>query len=248
MCDLETKKGESSLKKALSASTIILFCLYAVLPLCIPVGISTDYELTMRGPLVFAGVLFACSLALTIAWFSWRDIVPGRTSGVLLALLFPLGVLTWFIVIIECDYGAAAMILACFSLACLAFLLSRPFGLLGLKIVSGGLAILLSMPIAFILFLELFFDLGVNTVVQEIESPDGTYLVQVIDSDQGALGGDTLVEVRRDDRTIDLLVVRLTKSPTCVYRGNWGEYKHMRIEWQDETTLLINGEIYHIDD
>lgn len=235
------------MKKVLSVSTVILFCLYAILPLCVPVGILTDYELTIRGPLVFAGVLFVCSLLLTIACFYWRDLVLDRASGVFLVLLFPLGVLTWFIVIIKCDYGAAAMLLALFSLACLAFLLSRPFGLLGLKIVSGGLAFLLSMPIAFILFLELFFDLGVNTVVQEIESPNGTYLVQVIDSDQGALGGDTLVEVRRDDCTIDLLVIRLTKTPTCVYRGNWGEYKHMRIEWQDETTLLINGEVYHID-
>lgn len=231
-----------SLKKALSVSTVILFCLYAILPLCIPIGISKEYELTIRGPLVFACVLFACSLLLTIACFYWREVALSRGINILAALLLPLGILTWFIVIIKCDYCAASMILACFSLACLAFLLSRPFGVLGLKIVSSSLAILLSIPIAFILFLGVAFSGFVeNTVVAETESPNGIYTVQAIYSDQGALGGDTIVTVHRD--AIDLFAICLKK--TCEYRGKWG--KHVRIEWQNETTLLINGEVYHID-
>lgn len=237
-----------TVKKALSVSIIVLFCLYAFLPLCVPLGILTSYEITLRGPLVCAGVLFAFSLLLTVACFYWRDVVLGKVSDVLAALMLPLGILTWFILFIESDGSAVVLLFAILSLACLAFLLTRPRNLPVLKVLSGSLAVLLALPVAFLVALELLLSGFVeNTVEQEIKSPNGMYVAQMVVSDQGALGGDTIVEVRRDDRTIDLLVIRLTKTPIDVYHGNWTAHKTMQIEWQDETTLLINGEAYHID-
>ena len=71
-----------------------------------------------------------------------------------------------------------------------------------------------------------------NTVVQTPESPDGEYVAQVIRSDQGALGGDTLVEVYPKEKP---------RQKQRVYVGEWGEYTAMEICWKTDTCLVING-------
>ena len=62
------------------------------------------------------------------------------------------------------------------------------------------LLLILSVLIVFLVcilgpFVAVFKDFGKKTVVQTIPSPSGKYYAQVIDDDQGALGGNTIVEV-----------------------------------------------------
>ncbi len=64
-------------------------------------------------------------------------------------------------------------------------------------------------------------SIGQNTVVETVESPGGKYYAQVIDSDQGALGGDTFVDVYQSGE-INALLFKIEKAPQRVYSGDWG--------------------------
>ena len=98
----------------------------------------------------------------------------------------------------------------------------------------------------FISFIFLTFgNIGQNTVVQTIESPNGEYYAQVIDSDQGALGGDTLVDVYQKSG-INAFLFKIEKKPQRVYWGDWGEFENMQIYWKDDNRLVINSVEYEI--
>jgi len=93
------------------------------------------------------------------------------------------------------------------------------------------------------LIASLFGDMYKNTVVQTVESPFGGYYAEVIDSDQGAMGGNTFVDVY-EKGGIDWWIFK--KKPQRIYRGPWGEYNRMEIAWVDENCLMINGVEYVI--
>jgi hypothetical protein len=91
-----------------------------------------------------------------------------------------------------------------------------------------------------------FGNFGQNTVVDRIHSPEKTFYAEIIDSDQGALGGSTVVEVYKNSR-LNLLVLTISKTPKRVYMGEWREYESMQAEWKNENCLLINSEEFNIE-
>lgn len=74
---------------------------------------------------------------------------------------------------------------------------------------------------------------GANTIVGQQNSPNDIYRVVVIDSDQGALGGDTYIKleaiyfgiIKRDIKTL--------------YHGRWGEKP--KVIWVDNNIVNIDG-------
>lgn len=113
------------------------------------------------------------------------------------------------------------------------------------------MAILLFILILF-LFLFFFFveysfgSIRLDTVVKSIPSPQNTFTVEVIDSNQGALGGDTLVNVHSNQPKVNLWICQFIQSPILVYQGDWGEYETMKISWKNDAALQINGKEYPI--
>lgn len=103
-----------------------------------------------------------------------------------------------------------------------------------LGIMTVGLLVL-AILLPFILSVG---GLAENTVVQTLESPDGTYIAQVISSDQGAMGGNTLVEVYPKGKP---------RQKQRVHMGEWGEHSTMEICWKTDTCLVINGVEYPIE-
>lgn len=102
------------------------------------------------------------------------------------------------------------------------------------------------LPIGFFGFIALIFgNFGQNTVVQSVESPNGIYYAEVIDSDQGALGGDTLVDVY-ENKGIDILIFKISKEPQRIYHGDWGEFNDMELYWKYDYCLVINSVEYTI--
>lgn len=91
-----------------------------------------------------------------------------------------------------------------------------------------------------------FGNIGVNTVVKSIKSPNGLYYAEVIDSDQGALGGDTLVYVYKN-KEINALVFKICEQPQRAYYGEWGEFENMDIYWKNDSCLVINSVEYEIE-
>ncbi len=119
---------------------------------------------------------------------------------------------------------------------------------LALKIVGLILCGILVVPSCFIILLVLLFGhMGSNTVIQTVYSPQKNYYAQVIASNQGALGGDTLVDVYQNAGVnINLLFLKISKKPQRVYIGEWGEFENMEIYWQSESCLVIDDKEYFI--
>lgn len=116
-----------------------------------------------------------------------------------------------------------------------------------LKVISLLLTALLISPVGFLGFIALVFGgIGKNTVIQSVPSPNGTYYAELIDSDQGALGGDTLVDVHHSKR-INALLFQIEKKPQRVYHGEWGEFEDMEIYWKDDNCLVINSKEYDVN-
>lgn len=102
------------------------------------------------------------------------------------------------------------------------------------------------MPAGFVMTVTLLFGkLSANTVVRTVGSPSGQYYVEVIDSDQGALGGDTRVEL--NERVLDLGVFGILKKPRRLYTGHYGEYMDMEIYWKDDSCVVIDSVCYSVD-
>jgi hypothetical protein len=86
-------------------------------------------------------------------------------------------------------------------------------------------------------------NLGHNTIVRQETSPDESYTAVLIASDQGALGGDTIVNIEYNTTKI----IGYGRFEKRLYTGDWEEFETMCIEWKDDHTLLINGKSYSID-
>ena len=91
--------------------------------------------------------------------------------------------------------------------------------------------------------LLVFGLIGENTVVRQVPSPNQAYTAVLINSDLGALGGDTLVDVEHNN----LNFAGILKIKERIYAGRWGEFETMTIAWKDDDTLLIDGRAYDIN-
>ncbi len=106
------------------------------------------------------------------------------------------------------------------------------------SIIAGVFAVLL-MFLSFIVIV--FSGFGENTVVKTADSPTGRYTAELVDSDQGALGGATVVYVTDNLIKIDFGLVTVHKQKEQVYYGEWGEYKGLTLRWVDNDTIKIGG-------
>lgn len=119
---------------------------------------------------------------------------------------------------------------------CLIISLSNSRQIIFKSIISVLLSLLLFVFVPFAFF-------GKNTVVTTAESPSGRYYAEVIDNDQGALGGNTYVNAVK--RVIKAPIFSITK-PKNVYEGTWADFKDMEISWKNDECLVINGREYLI--
>ncbi len=87
---------------------------------------------------------------------------------------------------------------------------------------------------------------GLNSQTEHarIESPNGSRYAVLIESDQGALGGATYVEVV--EKPIQILFLSIPGKSKRLYTGRWGEHEFLKVEWKDEKTLLIDGKEYAV--
>lgn len=112
------------------------------------------------------------------------------------------------------------------------------------KIIVGIISAGIGALFGFVLFISLIFtNFGKSDILQIINSPDNTYVAISISHDEGALGGDTCVNVRNVKKDIRLLSGTLNSLKKEIWRGDWNEKPVL--QWQDDTNLLINGTIYN---
>ena len=240
------------MKKATSVSTVVLVCLYLFLPIAKLYAVLKGYEMALRGALPIALVLAALSLWVTVGLLVWQEKMTSKADRVLSVfstLLFPFAFLHWAIFLPLSGWNFAGIIVAVLSLLCFAVLLFRSVQPAPMKIISGFLALLVALPVSlWVLISPVVGDFGLSNVVAEAKSPKGSYVAQVFHENRGMFGASNYVRVRSETVDKELAFLSFTKSPVR-FTGNWGERKDsVQIEWQDDETLLINGEAYSLAD
>ncbi len=227
----------------------VLMCLIFALTALLPTGtvISALFEysfelVSVSGFAVATAVLSAFTVLIDLAFDTELE---SKTVRVLLTLNTPLSLIgaafylfksfsPWVVI------GVSVSVICCFILTVRH---GKPYTL---KVRALTLSVLTVFPVAVVSFFAYAFsDFGVTTVVKTVESPNGEYYAEVLDNDQGALGGATTVWVY-ERRGIDLLLFKISKKPQRVYLGRCGEADSMSIRWKDDGCLVINSVEYEI--
>ena len=223
----------------------VLFGFLALYPLGYWILSNCNYMLTLFSVPAVAIMIAALSVCIVVLDGICKCSLTNKAICALMAFLPLLSLFN------TCSYlvkGNQALILisgmVCFVCCCiLAIKHVKP---MALKIVALILSAMMVIPAAFLSFLFVFFSFGQNTVVKTVESPNGRYYAELIDSDQGALGGDTVVYVY-EKWEINLLLFKIEKKPQLVYFGDWGEFNNMKLSWKDDHCLVINSVEYEIE-
>lgn len=231
------------MKKAISGFLWLLFVLTILYPAGSLIAACFGYTFELISVSAFAIAIAVLSISVV---FMLKKSPENRAIQILLAIVTPLSLINAVLYIF--DYPKFWVIISALISAGCCFYLSIKYGKpMVLKIIALVLSALMVLPIGFISFIFLIFgNIGQNTVVQTIESPSGEYYAQVIDSDQGALGGDTLVDVYKNGG-INAIIFKIEKKPQRVYFGDWGEFKNMQIYWESDDCLVINSVEYSIE-
>lgn len=209
-----------------------------VLPLCFGIGLYIDRPFQLASEPVVLILLTALTVFLTV------KLHRGKDSFLAIPVPF-FAMVNGISMLLFLDWWGSIPIAVVLAVCGWVIFFRSPGKVM--KVVCQVLYVL--MTILFILLLPIFLFaafMGYTTIHQELVSPGEGYTAQLVESDQGALGGYTMVKVRDNAFTIPLGFGSFSREFT-VYSGDWGEHQDMVLSWQDENTLLINGEPYAVD-
>ncbi|MCR5174526.1 MAG: DUF5412 domain-containing protein [Oscillospiraceae bacterium] len=235
------------MKKVITVTAWIMFFFLLFLPagrlLCSVVG----YRLKLISYPVFAVIPALCGILELTLIHKAEDISDRKAVRILFLLSVPLSLIgTVFYLILDGGFWTAgscmASVLVCFFLALVHVPKSKG------KKISIIASIALAGPVGFLCFISLVFgNIGEVTVIRSVDSPTGSYRASIIDVDEGALGGSTVVSVTRTGAFFDAGLFRIDPLSKEVYVGKWGEFEAMELEWIDDGSLSINGIAYPIE-
>lgn len=234
------------MKKASTLSCCLLVVLTALL-LCGKLACyCIGYRFELASVSLFSFIIALVSVITTVLVLFFGK-TTSKTMRILLILSTPLSMVNIFLYLFECT---VTLVYVCMIIAAAhtLFLAVWHGKYLVYKILWSILASILLCGLCYLgLFCLIVGSIGHTTVVRTVESPSATYRAEVLDIDQGALGGDTVVDVYENDKHYDFFLFTISKSPNRVYIGNWGEFKSMRIHWKDDQCLVINSKEYTFD-
>ena len=233
------------MKKTTQVILYSLFGLTALFPVGTVLCALFGYRfllLSNNGFAVFLGLFSVCAAVFGLLFLT----EVGKPARVIAACM-PIMALVNSLFFIFSKIGVIGVLGLLLTFVCACTMTLKYAKTLALKIIVIVIGIVLAVQLSFLGFIAMIFgSIGKDTVVQSVKSPNGTYTAQLIDSDQGALGGDTLVLVY-EKGGLDLFLLRIEKEPQLVYLGQWGAFNQMTLEWKNNNCLLINNIEYIIE-
>ena len=227
----------NTVKKAWS----ILYWVAGLMALLLPVG--SLYSLISRFNHFYLVNYNAYTIALAAVfliaavWAAFiRDRETGKVMAVFTAILPLLLMITWLLMCTEGKMGKLGFIFMAISVICSSYVGLRFVKLEALFTVTSVIAALLMILIVGLTYLNMF-NLRKETVVKTLESPSGKFYVEVVDCDQGALGGSTVVYVH--ERGLNTFLF-CTETSWKFYEGQWRAYENMDIHWEENDVLFID--------
>ncbi len=234
------------MKKVLTFLLCLLFALTLLFPVGALVSACFGYEFELTSVFAVSIAIAVISVFTVIFSIISKEKIINKVMVIMLYILAPISFINAIIYIFESGQISVAVCVLV-SFLCISFLIIKNAMVKANKIVVSILCVLATVFILFFSFVMLIFgNIGQNTVIKNIDSPSGNLYVQIVDSDQGALGGGTIVDVY-EKREIDIVVFKLKDKPQRVYLGEWREYESMHISWKDDKCLVINSVEYEIE-
>lgn len=204
------------------------------------------YSLVLRFPIATLSVTMA--IFVSCAVFSYLNSEHGtsKSASIILLVAFPLSIINGLFVFFDYTNVLSFVFLLVTSIC----ILTVTANLCRYSAITVTICVISAIAYVFVLiigfFALMFGGIRQDTILGEVESPDGAYTAVLISSDQGALGGDTLVNIEFNSKNGVWLLSEVKKDPETIYFGEWGE--QVGINWIDENTISINGKIIDIED
>ena len=231
------------MEKAVPVLPFLMLFMYVLLPAVSLINLLAGYSVLIYSYHAYALITAAVSLIAAVTALFVKDAVITKPAGLCILLMPLLSLINWIFYIFPAGWKFSALCMP-FCFTCTLIYMLKNIKQVKRKIIVSVICIMFFMPICFISFLDCIFgSFGIDTVVQEEYSPDGKYKAEVVDSDQGALGGSVIVSSNARP-VLDLYFIKVVKKPRCVYSGEWGGYKGMELYWKDSHTLSVNGSEY----
>lgn len=235
------------MKKNITIISGILLVLYFVLPLGAVAAELAGYSFSLRNYKLSAAVLAAASAASVGAVCIDKEGAASLPARAFSLLLLPASLMNWFFYAVLSVERLTVLCMEFCSVCALLYMLKYVRHKAS-KIITAVICIIALIPLSLLsLLIFLFSGFGSNETVKTVYSPDGTYKAEVISSDQGALGGDTYVNLVKEQAELDLYIFQISKGMKQIYSGEWDEYQNMVIFWKDNRSLVINGEEFHVE-
>lgn len=236
------------MKKTMKISSILLFVLTVLYPVGGLICACFGYTFELISLPIYSLVIAILSVCVVVLALAFKDSFENKKIRFLLAVITPLSMINATLFINESPKILVA-VCAFISVGC-SFSLTIKYGSpFALKVPILVLSFLALLPLIFFNFIVVVFgNMHRDTIVQTVASPDGRYYAQVTDCNQGAFGGDIIVDVY-EKSGIDLILFKWQKKPQRVYDESWGElvnFKDTEIRWKNDSCLMINEKEYEI--
>ena len=197
---------------------------------------------TVKNGIVYAIVSSVLYFGIGILLITRKEKGIGKTSSVFLSVSLLLNQINTLLFIFRAD-NQAAMLLIALWFVMTAILVALYVKSIALTATFYTLSGILVLPILLFIMLS---DFGARTVIAREVSPDMRYCAEVIDDDQGALGGATILMVYRLDGSFSIGSFEFRKDETMFHSGSWGEFEELH--WKDEEHLTMNNRSYSMAD
>ncbi len=233
------------MKRLYLVTNILLFALLLLLPLGSLISKCFGYEIELTNYTVFSVICTIFSLTSIILNIRIKPSFDNVTINIIFGLMSPISFLNVFYYLF--DYFQLWMVgLSVITVCCCWYLTLKHGKPIVLKIISIILSAFMILPICYSYFIVLIFGtLAQYTVVNTIKSPNETYYIEIIDNDQGALGGDTIIYLY-ENKGINAVIFKTYKKPTRILQDDYGAHTNMDIHWENDQLLIINSKEYDV--
>ncbi len=236
------------MKTTISVFTCLLFLLTVLYPIGVIITACFGYVFELFSVSGFAIILAALSLCLVVLCRLGKPVFDQPWVPIILAVTPLFSIINAVFFICTCPQ-LLVVIGVGISLGCCCFLagkLGKPTWLKSVMLALTGVIVTPVISIGWVWFAAGFGTTANEVVIREINSPNGTYYARVIERDQGALGGNTVVDVH-EKSGVDLILFLIEKEPTRVHYGKLGAHKTMQIYWRGEDCLVVDAYEYQIE-
>lgn len=204
------------------------------------------WQFSWAHPFLYLGILTIFQIAGTVILLKGRKKLS-TFNQVLVNLMPILVIISGMVTILSHSGNTLILYLPLLIMAACAFVMTfrgqsqRVLNFTG-RFLGAFLAVIVLLFLAISALMQNF---GASQVVQSVDSPDKGYIAIVLDVDEGALGGSTIVEVQKNT-LFGMRLRSMIHLKRRVFIGEWGMGDELDLSWMENNTLLIDGISYEM--